>query len=56
MSLISIIGLIAIAVTLVVGLTVKIITGRKIKDLEGFQGVVDLDKLEEDEDEAEESE
>lgn len=54
MSLISIIGLIAIAVTLVAGLTVKIITARQIKDLEGFQGVVDLDKL--DEDDADESE
>lgn len=42
-------GLIVLAIIVVVGLLIKWRTKKQVDDLEGFCGIVDLDKIKEDE-------
>lgn len=46
MSSAGIIGLIVMAVIVVVGVSVKLYTARKVDDLDGFGGIIDKDKIE----------
>lgn len=47
MTSVSIIGLIAIGITLILGFAIRFYTKRRLDDLDGFQGIIDLDALEE---------